>query len=181
MTRQVNTRFAQNEEALRQVASRLNELSRSTFIQNQRLSEVIFQMVKERELRRQEWNFLQGEIDQNQRLLLRELDTFLHEFQTIEAMSVAELEVNQLVLHVLKNSTAKPLFDKTKAYLIRVKDGILHLKEYARLLTAVEEEANQTIQNNVRQAEEMRRGMQGADRELNEANELWVNCQRLSE
>ena len=77
-------------------------------------------------------DFLQEEIDSNRRLLLQHLDTYLRQTQTLDSISLTELELDRLIISEVAKRSGMNLFDNTTTYLTKITQGNLYLKEYAQ-------------------------------------------------
>ena len=147
MTNQMNIRFAKDDKRLMKIAKKLNTLSQANYVQEQRLNTVIITMMKEEQSTQGEIEWLQSEVTETQQIQLQQLDVFLHTVRDVRAMSLAELALDEMVMTELNSTTAKPLFDRSKIYLMRIQRGILYLKHYADKIEKLEQGQNETLRN----------------------------------
>ena len=64
--------------------------------------------------------YLQNEISQNQKILLKTLDLYLRTTSNEKSISLAELELDKLIIHHCRNLTGKAMFEPTDAFLTRI-------------------------------------------------------------
>ena len=65
------------------------------------------------------------------------------------------------------------LFNKAKAYLVRINNGILHLKEYARKMSLGETKLNETINRGAIEAEQRRKELDRLNKKENQTYKTW--------
>ena len=131
MADQMNIKFAADDARLLKIANRLNDLQKNSYINEERLNDVIVAMIKREETTQREIQWLQGEVSKTQQIQLGELNTLLHTVRDVRAMSMAELALDHMIIQQLTNATGKPIFERLKIYLMRIQKGILYLKHYA--------------------------------------------------
>ena len=77
-------------------------------------------------------DFVQEEIDSNRRFLLQHLDTYLRQTQTLDSISLAELELDRLIISEVAGRNDIDLFDNATTYVTKITQGNFYLKEYAQ-------------------------------------------------
>ena len=90
----INERFAQDEENIRTLSNRINSLEAVNVVQDQAITRALTQTLTLQAIQSSTDNFLQEKIDSNRRLLLQNLDTYLRQTQTLDSISIAELELD---------------------------------------------------------------------------------------
>lgn len=153
LTDQMNTRYTKIESDLKSIADELNELSLIGVARANKLNEVIKNNLRRDQTNEERFRTLSNMVLANRNMILAQVDNYLSTIQTIQKMSLAEISINQLVLKELQSLTAKPIFDQSKAYTVRLKDGLISLREEAQELAAFREDY---INNTNRQGEKLR-------------------------
>ena len=64
--------------------------------------------------------------------LLKHLDTYLRQSQALNSLSLAELELDKLIIKEVRTKNGTCLFDDTTSYLTKITQGNLYLKRYAK-------------------------------------------------
>ena len=128
----INERFAQDEENIRTLSNRINSLEAVNVVQDQAITRALTQTLTLQAVQSSTDDFLQEEIDSNRRLLLQHLDTYLRQTQTLDSISIAELELDRLIISEVAKRSGINLFDNTTTYLTKITQGNLYLKEYAQ-------------------------------------------------
>ena len=128
----INERFAQDEENIRTLSDRINSLETVNVVQDQAITRALTQALTLQAIQSSADDFLQEEIDSNRRLLLQHLDTYLRQTQTLDSISLAELELDRLIISEVTGRSGIDLFDNTTTYLTKITQGNLYLKEYAQ-------------------------------------------------
>lgn len=151
LTDQMNSRFTRIEGDLKAIADELNELSLIGVARANKLNEVIRNNMRREQTNEERFRVLSNMVMANRNMILAQVDNYLSTIQTVQKMSLAEISINQLVLRELQQLTAKPIFDKSKAYFVRLKDGLISLREHAQEITAFREDyINKTDQQGER-------------------------------
>ena len=130
---QVNEHFTRDEANLRTLAERINALDTTNYAQDQAIVSTLTNLIKTQALQEQTDTFLQTEISDNQRLLLQNVDLFMKSNFQERTLSLAELELDKLIIAWSSNLTGKNLFNKTSLYLTRISQGSMYLQTYATL------------------------------------------------
>ena len=128
----INERFAQDEENIRTLSDRINSLETVNVVQDQAITRALTQTSTLQAIQSSTDDFLQEEIDSNRRLLLQYLDTYLRQTQTLDSISLAELELDRLIISEVTGKSGIDLFDNTTTYLTKITQGNLYLKEYTQ-------------------------------------------------
>ena len=139
LTTSMNERFARDEVRLKQLALKINEQAYMTRANDQRITQLLIDSFKRESVREERLDQLQNEVDENKRMIFATLDMLLQTVQTTHTMSLSEMALDKLMMLELQNLTGKPLFDTSKAYLVRLADGALHLSEYAQEISVYKE------------------------------------------
>ena len=63
---------------------------------------------------------------------MQHLDTYLRQTQTLNSISLAELELDRLIIREVARRNGTHLFDDTTTYLTKITQGNLYLKKYAQ-------------------------------------------------
>ena len=128
---EINKRFAQEDANLQLLATRINELEGQNLIQSEAISRAMQDIFKDISLEEQTDRFLQSEISENQRQIMLNVKQVINSTAVETQMSLAQLEINNLVLNYLRNQTALKIFNPNMTYLTTFKEGIVFLKEYS--------------------------------------------------
>ena len=128
----VNEGFAQDEENIRTLSDQINSLETVNVVHDQAITRALTQTLTLQAIQSSTDDFLQEEIDSNRRLLLQHLDTYLRQTQTLDSISLAELELDRLIISEVTKRSGMDLFDNTTTYLTKITQGNLYLKEYAQ-------------------------------------------------
>ena len=128
----INERFALDEENIRTLSNRINSLEAVNVVQDQAITRALTQTLTLQTIQFSTDDFLQEEIDNNRRLLLQHLDTYLRQTQTLNSISLAELELDRLIIREATKREGAHLFDNATTYLTKITQGNLCLKKYAQ-------------------------------------------------
>ena len=128
----INERFAQDEENIRTLSNRINSLEAVNVVQDQAITRALTQTLTLQATQSSTDDFLQEEIDSNRRLLLQHLDTSLRQTQTLDSISLTELELDRLIISEVAKRSGINLFDNTTTYLTKIAQGNLALKKHAQ-------------------------------------------------
>lgn len=138
LTTQLNTRFTLVESNLKEIADKVSQLSAITVSQGQKLNQVILNMLEHERVRDAQLEAVIAKVNENKNMIMAQADSYFSAIQTVQSMTIAEVAINELIISKLQNSTGKPIFDATKTYLIRIKNGLINLKEYSQKISAYE-------------------------------------------
>ena len=75
----INEKFAQDEENIRTLSNQINSLEAVNIVQDQAITRALTQTLTLQAIQSSTDDFLQEEIDNNRRLLLQHLDTYLRQ------------------------------------------------------------------------------------------------------
>ena len=128
----INERFTKDEENIRILSNRINSLEAVNVVQDQAITRALTQTLTLQTIQSSTDDFLQEEIDNNRRLLLQHLDTYLRQTQTLNSISLAELELDRLIIREAAKNKGAHLFDNATTYLTKITQGNLYLKKYAQ-------------------------------------------------
>ena len=128
----INERFAQDEQNIKTLSNRINSLEAVNVVQDQAITRALTRTLILQAIQSSKDDFLQEEIDSNRRLLLQHLDTYLRQTQTLDSISLAELELDRLIISEVASRNGIDLFDDATTYLTKTTQGNLYLKKYAQ-------------------------------------------------
>ena len=128
----INERFAQDEQNIKTLSNRINSLEAVNVVQGQAITRALTQTLTLQAIQSSTDDFLQEEIDSNRRLLLQHLDTYLRQTQTLDSISLAELELDRLIISEVASRNGIDLFDNATTYLTKITLGNVYPKEYAQ-------------------------------------------------
>ena len=132
MESKINERFAQDEQNIKTLSNRINSLEAVNVVQDQAITRALTQTSTLQAIQSSTDDFLQEEIDSNRRLLLQHLDTYLRQTQSLDSISLAELELDRLIITEVAGRNGIDLFNNATTYLTKITQGNLYLKEYAQ-------------------------------------------------
>ena len=128
----INDRFEEDEQNIRDLSDPINSLEAVNTAQNQAIVRSLTQTLTLQTLQSTTDDFLQSEIDANRRLLLNNLGAYLKSIQTFREISMAEAELDRLILKQIQNAKGINLFDPSKIYLTKISQKNLYLKVLAQ-------------------------------------------------
>ena len=128
----INERFAQDEQNIKTLSNRINSLEAVNVVQDQAITRALTQTLTLQAIQSSTDDFLQEEIDSNRHLLLQHLDTYLRQTQSLDSISLAELELDRLIITEVAGRNGIDLFNNATTYLTKITQGNLYLKEYAQ-------------------------------------------------
>ena len=153
-----NTRFNQDENNLRQIATRINALQASSLVKDQAINRILVNQLKQQEIDDFSREYLQKQVSENRRLIIENLGLTIKTAVTYRNITLPEAEINQLVITQLQNLTGTELFHNETVYLARLFEGALSFTKYAER-TYVNEtlEQKMTLEENKRKSEQIHR------------------------
>ena len=107
----INERFAKDGVNVRTLSNRINSLEAVNIIQDQAITRALTQTLTLQAIQSSTDDFLQEEIDNNRHLLPQHLDTYLGQTQTLNSISLAELELDRLIIRKVAKRNGTHLFD----------------------------------------------------------------------
>ena len=130
----INERFTKDEENIRTLFNRINSLEAVNVVQDQAITRALTQTLTLQTMQSSTDDFLQEEIDNNRRFLLQHLDTYLRQTQTLNGISLAELELDRLIIREAAKRKGAHLFDNATTYLTKITQGnlLIYPKKYAQ-------------------------------------------------
>ena len=128
---EINQHFLKDEENIRALADKINAIDAANHVQDQAIARSLDALIRAQALQEKTDTYLQNEISQNQKILLKTLDLYLRTTSTEKSISLAELELDKLIIHHCQNLTGKAMFEPTDAFLTRIVQGNMYLQKYA--------------------------------------------------
>ena len=128
----INERFINDEENIRTLSNRINSLEAVSVVQDQAITRSLTQTLTLQTIQCSTDDFLQEEIDNNRCSFVTTLDTYLRQTQTLNSISLAELELDRLIIRKAAKRKGAHLFDDATTYLTKIAQGNLYLKDYAQ-------------------------------------------------
>lgn len=175
LTDLINERFAQAELELTELARTLNERTLENDAQNERMAYILSTLTAKDEIQNQRLDLMDARISQNTDRITWQIDYFANFSTSIHTLSAANMELEKIILQTLTNSTGIPLFDRSKAYLIKMSKGIVKIKEYATRARQKRDTITETEKRHREQASLLRELLVDKMNESVEAVEVWVN------
>ena len=124
----INQRFSTEDANIRALAEKINAINAANHAQDQAIARSLQDLIKFQALPEETDTFLQSEIDDNQKVLLKALDTYLRSTNIQRTTYLSELELDKLVIKHSKTLDGVLRFNNTKTFLSRITAGNLYLQ-----------------------------------------------------
>ena len=123
LTAQTNIRFSETESGLKSLAKVITDQAQLSRITDQRLSSLILQTFTQNKLITERLALLDQRVSKNEEMILNAYGILTDSLQNLEAMSLSCLSVDEVVLQTIQNATGVSIFDKTKSFLFKIRQG----------------------------------------------------------